>query len=486
MATPVKPTVINDNRIRISISEDAMEVWANFAPDSGWGESLSAEYVNLVLRTNNVVYGVHEEAILKAIYECMKTKKPVEKVLIAQGDEPVTEVPPYFEMLPTFDPRAKNGINASVNEQIDYRQFSPFTIVQLNEYLAVLRPETIGHNGINVYGLELPFDIVPKENITAGNNIRVEEEGIHPGLYAATYGQLLLSDGVLHVEPSLEIHGSVGYSTGHIDFPGDIIIHGFVNDGFKLHSGGAITCKQTLDVSDVLCGGNLMVNGGIIGRQQATIKVNFDMQVRFIDHCILECGRNINKVSEIMDSTVHTMGQISMAAGSSIIASDIHAFHTVFVTHIENRSGETSSFHLGIDFTMRESVQESQKRFEDISKKLAEAEARIAVKSTNGKGYFEDVRQRIAARLQAETDNLNALLAKLYVDEDAVLQVAGEVAKGTQIEIGRAVFKVSAPLQNICFKLNEQRNHIVFGKYEPDPATRLKHINVRRKPKDAR
>jgi uncharacterized protein (DUF342 family) len=258
-----------------------------------------------------------------------------------------------------------------------------------------------------------------------------------------------------------------------------------VNDGFKLHSGGAITCKQTLDVTDVLCGGDLTVNGGVIGRQQATIKVNSDMQVRFINHCNLECGGNINMVSEILNSTVHTMGQISMTAGSSIIASDIYAFHKVLVTHIENRSGETSSFHLGIDFTMRESVQESQKRFEDISKKLAEAEARIAVKSTNEKGYFEDVRQRIAARLQAETDNLNALLAKMCVDEDAVLQVAGEVAKGTQIEIGRAVFKVITPLQNVCFKLNEQRNHIVFSKYEPDPATKLKHINVRQKPGEA-
>jgi uncharacterized protein (DUF342 family) len=486
MATPFEAENINDSRICIciSISEDAMEVWATFISDVGQVKPLSTAHVDSLLQASNIVYGICQEAILKAINEYTETKKQVERVLIAQGDEPVTEVPPYFEMWPKFDPRAKNGIDASANEQIDYREFSPFTIVPQNEYLAVLRPGTPGKNGVNVYGVELPFETVPEESIMAGNNIRIEEEGMYAGLYSTVNGQLLCSDSVLHVETSLEIQGSVGYATGHINFPGNILIHGFVNDGFKLYSGGSITCKQILDVTDVACVGDLEVNGGIIGRQQASIKVGANMHVRFMEHCNLECKGNINVGTEIVNSTVHTMGQINMGDGSSIIASDIHAFHSVYVTNIENRSGKTSSFHIGIDYTMIESVNESKKHLEEISKKLAKAEARIASTPANQKGYFEDVRRRVAARQQVAEENLNALLAKMYVNEDAVLQIAGEVARGTQIEIGRALFKVVAPMQNICFKLNEQRNHIVFDKYESDPASKLKFISVRRKPKD--
>jgi uncharacterized protein (DUF342 family) len=482
MATPIEAAHANNSRIRITISENAMEVRANFLPYPSLGEPLSPAYVDSALRADNIVYGIQEDAILKALDECSKTQKPVYNALIAQGSEPVNEIPPYFELRPKFDPRAKNGIDANVNEKIDFREFSPFTIVRKNEYLAVFKQGNAGQKGVNVYGAELPFQITPAGCITPGNNIRVEGEDARSGLYSTAQGQLLLSDGVLHVEETLEIAGSVGYATGHIDFPGDIVIHGFVNDGFKLYSGGAITCKQTLDVTDVVCASNLTVNGGVIGRQQASIKVNAEAQVRFIDHCNFECGGNVNVGAEIVNSTVYTMGQVMMSPGSSIIASSVHAFHTVFVTNIENRSGETSSFHIGIDFTMIESVKKSQARFEDISQKLAAAEARIAAMPPNQKGYFEDVRRRIAERQIAEAENLNALLARLYVDEDAALQVAGEVARGTRIEIGRATYKVVASMQNICFKLNEQRNRIIFDKYEPDPASKLKFISVRRKP----
>jgi uncharacterized protein (DUF342 family) len=258
-----------------------------------------------------------------------------------------------------------------------------------------------------------------------------------------------------------------------------------VNDGFKLDSGGSITCKQTLDVTEVVCAGSLTVTGGVIGRQQASIKVGANMYVRFIDHCNLECKGNINVGGEIVNSTVHTMGQISMSAESSIIASDIYAFHSVYVTNIENRSGETSSFHIGIDYTMEETVNESKKRLEDLSKKLAEAEARASSTPTNQKGYFEDIRRRAVARQQAAEKEHNALLAKMYVDEEAVLQVAGEVARGTQIEIGRALFKVAVSVKNVCFKLNEQRTHILLDSCEPDAESKLKFISVRRKAKDS-
>jgi uncharacterized protein (DUF342 family) len=191
METPFETTSVND-RIRIHISEDAMAVWVDFIPDMGQGQPLSTTHVDSLLQANNIVYGIRQEAILKAINEYTETKKQVESVLIAQGDEPVTEVPPYFEMWPRFDPRAKNGIDASANEQIDYREFSPFTIVPQNEYLAVLRPGTPGKNGVNVYGIELPFETAPEESITAGNNIRIEEQGTHAGLYSTVNGQLLL------------------------------------------------------------------------------------------------------------------------------------------------------------------------------------------------------------------------------------------------------------------------------------------------------
>jgi hypothetical protein len=54
---------------------------------------------------------------------------------------------------------------------------------------------------------------VPEESITPGNNIRIEKQGIHAGLYSTVNGQLLLSGSMLHVEASLEMQDSVGYAS---------------------------------------------------------------------------------------------------------------------------------------------------------------------------------------------------------------------------------------------------------------------------------
>lgn len=71
----------------------------------------------------------------------------------------------------------------------------------------------------------------------------------------------------------LEIDDDVDYKTGHINFPGDVIIRGEVKDGFKVHSRGSIFCAKTLDASEVISGKDLIVQQGIIGRNKGIIQV---------------------------------------------------------------------------------------------------------------------------------------------------------------------------------------------------------------------
>jgi uncharacterized protein (DUF342 family) len=456
-----------------------MEVWGDFMPALGSGRPLTVEQTAEFLKSNGVIAGINWDSINKALADCAQTRQAVTRILVACGEPPVSNVPAYFEMRPDFDPSKKNGIVDDENARIDYREFSPFTIVEKDTRVAILCPAIPGKKGFNIYGVELPFEITPHETIEAGKNIRVEERG----LYASSYGQLLLTGGVLNVENSLEIKGSVGYATGHIRFPGDIVIHGFVNDGFKIYSGASITCMQTLDVTDVSAKGNLNVSGGIIGRMEAIINVKAESHVRFIEHCHFSSEGDIEVGEEILDSTIFTRGKLVMKSDSSIIASSVHSIHSVFADNIENRAGRTSSFYIGIDFSLQESVTESKKRLDDLSKKLAKVEARVAAAPVNQREYIEKVRRRIEERLNDETRAFNSLLAQFYIDEKAILQLTGEVAAGTHVEIGEASYTVLSPLHNVCFKLSENKKHIVVDRYDDaaKPIERLKLLHGRRR-----
>jgi uncharacterized protein (DUF342 family) len=469
---------VDDGRISITISDNAMEVWGDFMPALGSGRPLTIGQTAEFLKSNGVIAGINWDNINKALADCARTRQALTRILVAHGEPPVSNIPAYFEMRSEFDPSKKNGIVEDENAQIDYREFSPFTIVEQDTCLAILRPEIPGKKGFNIYGAELPFEITPHENIEAGKNIRVEERA----LYASCCGQLLLTGSVLNVENSLEIKGSVGYATGHIRFPGDIVIHGFVNDGFKIYSGASITCMQTLDVTDVFAKGELNVSGGIIGRMEAIINVQAESHVRFIEHCHFSSEGDIEVGEEILDSTIFTRGKLVMKSDGSIIASSVHSIHSVFADNIENRAGRTSSFHLGMDFSLQESFAESKKRLDDLTQKLAQADARITATPINRREYFDKVRRRIEERLNDETRVFNSLFTQFYIDEKAILQVAGEVAVGTRVEIGEASYTVLSAIHNVCFKLSENKKHIVVDRYDNDakPVEKLKLLHGRR------
>ena len=63
-----------------------------------------------------------------------------------------------------------------------------------------------------------------------GKNTGVSEDGQH--LVALTSGNLIFEQGVFRIRPTLVVEKNVDYSTGNLDFVGDIIIRGDICAGF--------------------------------------------------------------------------------------------------------------------------------------------------------------------------------------------------------------------------------------------------------------
>lgn len=64
------------------------------------------------------------------------------------------------------------------------------------------------------------------------------------GLIATMDGHLEYSNGAFYVRPVLEIRGDVDYSTGNIDFIGDVQIAGDVRENFSVRATGSITVDR--------------------------------------------------------------------------------------------------------------------------------------------------------------------------------------------------------------------------------------------------
>jgi uncharacterized protein (DUF342 family) len=309
-----KTVMARDNpysaHIILSFFDGDLEARADFIPPVGAGEPLTLGVIREFLGKLGVGYGlVGDAALQNAADQSAAEKQAVRDVLIAKGDPPVNEVPAYFELHPRLARGKKQPAPAaSHSSRVDYRAYSPFIIVRKGQVLARLRPRIAGMNGKTVCGKPIPYITAPVSGVTGGDNTKTEGGAVTAGIS----GQFLFENGVAQVQDTLVIKSGVGYATGNILFPGNVVIQGPVSDGFKIHAAGSVTVKQTFDATEVFARGDLNVSGGIIGKNQAIVKIRGGINGKFIENCRVACRKTVKIERAIVNSTVYAMEYIDL------------------------------------------------------------------------------------------------------------------------------------------------------------------------------
>jgi uncharacterized protein (DUF342 family) len=448
----------NDGNLSVIFSENDIEARADFNPPVGKGAPVTEDYVSTVLERLNIVYGILWETIREAIAACNRNRKPVKDVLFARGDSPVTEVAEYFEINPHLN-REPEPKPAGKNARIDYRAYSPFVIVKKDQALARLQPRINGRDGKNIHGALVPYSIQRPEGVSGGEYTRTEGNLI----LAEINGQLIENKKVLSVQNSLVIKGGVGYATGNIVFPGDVVIDGPVSDGFKIYSGGSITIKQTFDVSEVSTRGDLSVAGGMIGRGRALVKVGGALKTKFIENCRVAVRKNITVESEIINSSVFTMENLDMGDKGLILGGDINAIHGIRTGGIGKKSGKATRIHCGIDFTAQQEKEKNNNTLRILAAKLAKLRELMALPEENGerRAKMEELARRLEEEQQKAGERVADLLGRINTDENALVEVSGEIAGGTLIEICQIALFVEEPMKKVRIRLDKTNGKLI-------------------------
>ncbi|MDR3161326.1 MAG: FapA family protein, partial [Spirochaetaceae bacterium] len=439
----------HDGKIFVTFSEGDIEAYADFIPPIGHGAPITPEYVSAVLERLNIVYGVQEADIQNAILQCNLDKRPLKQVLIAKGSPSEDEILERYELSPDI---VRMPAPVKPGDRIDYRSQSPFIIVKKDQILAAKQPHQTGLEGINVHGISIPYRVLRLEGVLGGKNTRTDENYI----YAEVDGQLVESQKTLHVEDALTIKGPVGYGTGNIIFPGDVAIDGPVSDGFIIHSGGSVTIKQTFDVTDVITRNDLVVSGGIIGRGQALVKVGGSLKTKFIENCRVACRKTITVEADIVNCSIYAMEIVDLGDKGIIIGGDITAVRGVRAGGIGKKTGKPTHIHCGLDFTVQQEKEKCNYRMRLISAKLTRLREAMAapIQDPEKRVKMEELLQRLEAEQRKLGRRISDLLSRLETAPDAAVEVSGEIAPGTLIEICQIALLVEEPLRKVRITLD--------------------------------
>jgi hypothetical protein len=448
-----------DGCVDVQISEDRMMAVASFYPPVGAGKLIELIEVQELLIAKGLRFGIDWEKLKSFILSCNTSRRANCGVEVARGRRPSDEISPRLEIEASLLRREAPENPAA--QTVDFRAISPFRFVKKGDTLARITPRIKGVAGIDVTGAVVAYGSSSAHSPKPGKNTQVDE-GV---VVAQCDGRFVASDSSFWVSEVLQIRGDVDFSTGHIDFAGDVIIQGQIKQGFKVKAGGSLSCAKLIDASEISCGGDLETGQGILGRMQGTVKVGGSVRAKFIENCYVEAGGDVFVSTGCLNSVINTLGAVSMGPKGVIIGGKLNAQKGVSAFQIGSNAEVRTEIYCGMDYTVQKKLTWIRDRNIELALKLKKIEATLASRQNP---LLLELRDKLKAAIRKMNDSAKTLIASLDKNEEASVVAKGDIHHGVYVEICHVPLVVSNPLSRVRLTLDK-----TFGVIFPEKLGRV-------------
>jgi uncharacterized protein (DUF342 family) len=450
--------VDRDGVVELTISDDGMTVVAAFLPPVGEGRLLEPDYVETMLEARGVVFGIDQERIGEAVFAVNTERRIQEDIVVARGSAPQAARPAYFEIISGVDDTPHHW---DERERADYKMVSRLPVVHAGEVIARRIPEREGVVGMTVRGEEIPFTVESVDTTVPGEHTRIAEDEV----IAEIGGQLEIRGGAFHIIDRLEITGSVGFATGSIEFPGDVILRGEVKDGFHIWAGRSITAAATVDVSEVYCRGDFTSTAGVIGRGKALLRCGGKVQARFASSCYVESKSSVFLEHYAYQSHIGCRDRLAMGKKGRIVGGVVTSVNGIHAFAVGNQAAVPTLVRAGIDFIAERKLRLLTEKHQAVTLRLQRL---VAVAGEDPTDRQLDILNRLEESRSALASQMGEVAGALDANEGAGVVVDGPVFPGVQVQICRSSYTVSESLTNVRFSLEKETGRVVVAPIKQD------------------
>jgi uncharacterized protein (DUF342 family) len=285
----------------------------------GLQEPLTVDQIIAALRGQGVVFGLRQDAIEALLSE----KRWGEKILVAQGVKPLHgddgRVEYFFSLGEKPQPKILD------DGRVDYRELGLVQMVKKDDLLARLIPPTSGSQGTTVLGRIMPPRPGEAAILKGGQNTYFRDPEKQE-LCAQETGSVSIIRGVVSVEKTCVIEGDVDFSTGNLDFPGDVIVKGDVKAGFKIRADGKIEIRGIVEDARIESRGDILIRGGFQGSGKGLIRCGGDVHVKFVENQSVEAvgsvyiGEGLLNARIFADDKIFVTNKRGIALGGNLLA----------------------------------------------------------------------------------------------------------------------------------------------------------------------
>ncbi len=451
-----------DGKANIIIDKDLLKAYLEIVPPSGGGNPCTMEMVKPALAEKNISFGINEDSIKEALEE----KNWGFKILVAEGKPPVNGKD--AKIIYKFPlPSERTGPKIDEKGNVNYYDLGLIHNVKMGQLLVEKIPGDDGNPGTSVLGTEIPARKGKDIRLPRGNNTVADEDELN--LFATIDGHVSIADSKVIVNPVLTIARDVDFSTGDIDFVGNVCINGNVNSGFKVNSGGDIEIRGFIDGAEVTAAGSILVKGGITGCMKTLIKAKDSIYAHFVENSRLDAGRDVAVREAIMQSYIKAGGNITVSGRKALIVGGIiQAGREVEARVMGSQLATQTIIEVGVSPYLREEYQvlnrvkgEKKKTMDIINHNLQVFQrSGISPENLSEKKKMELIKmldnlKNLRQELEQITERIAVIENEFQKTQAAKVRVLEIVYPGVRISIGQSIYIVNDPIKYSEFILDQ-------------------------------
>lgn len=472
----------------IWISEDFMEAYLVGLPDlKGKSKNFNSDEILDMLYDKEIKYGIEEEYIEQAVSLNNKGKNEFYLTLIAEGQKVKKGEDAKIDL---FFETEKQAGKLLENGRMDYREISIVKVVKKNQLIAVKHFSRDGTEGINLKNESVLARKGEDKKLTPINNVKTVEKSDKLLYYSDIEGRVVLVGNTgISVNQLYEIKGNVDYSTGNIEFNGDVDVKGGVLQGFKVKAEGNISVKGMVNQgAELISNGNIEIKQGVIGRKMETkLVAKGNIFAQYLQNSIVNSESDVIIKDYIMNSIVKTKGKVitpdlesTLKGSGSIFGGEVTALKGIVANTIGSDLAKATKVTVGFDYDFDTNLKNLFKAMDFCEKEISKLSKFLRL----GFDDLNSLKQRITGLPEEKRklfinafdklNKVNKLKSELIKKREKLIRENDELAGKAEIiikkdlfsrvniQIGEIKTKTFKHYNKIKLKLAKNKKNVVF------------------------
>ncbi|MBI1336540.1 MAG: DUF342 domain-containing protein [Phycisphaera sp.] len=361
-----------------------------------------------------------------------------------------------------------------------------YIFVKPGQVLGKLHQATTGTDGRDVLGRVIKAK--PGKQVRYAHDESILRDS-KAQLIAQEEGVLWRDGDRFAIRRMIEVDRNVDFSTGNIEFNGDVVINKGVRDCFVVKATGKVEVHGLIEAATVECGGDLVASGGFAGRERGHASVGGSMTARYINNIEARVDTDLIVEREVINCHL-VVGHDMKAPHGSLIGGDTQVDGVVEVGTLGSPGNVPTRLVLG-KVPKLESVADSLSGvLGELTVRRDNLDAqRLQIINTSRKNQIATQDKERLTEIMFELSSLNkrindgyevleALRVRIHEKRTIDLRVGKQLHQGVVIEIFDKAFKiiedVRGPLQ-----VKRENGEIVYQKDQSNPSLLAKVSEVR-------